>query len=46
MELQEQAEKEEKQALSNIAAIIANLTSKKSEMVGQCSFMSLAYLKT
>uniref|UniRef100_A0A9I9CG39 Kinesin-like protein n=1 Tax=Cucumis melo TaxID=3656 RepID=A0A9I9CG39_CUCME len=33
----EQAEKEEKQALSNIAAIIANLTSKKSEMVSKAS---------
>lgn len=43
---QEQAEKEEKQALTNIAAIIANLTSKKAEMVGQCSLMSLTYLKT
>ena len=44
---QEQAEKEEKQALANIAAIIANLTSKRAEMVGQCSSISLAYfLKT
>ncbi|CAK9320007.1 unnamed protein product [Citrullus colocynthis] len=33
----EQAEKEEKQALTNIAAIIANLTSKKAEMVSEAS---------